>query len=168
VGGQALYLIVAAAIAAIAPRTHAWRDGERVAETEPGQRFPLASGVLLGEIALAADWSDYRGQPIARGRYELRYAVQPRLKDHAGADAIRDFALLVPRGLPASTDWIAASRRISRTRHPAVLAIVPWEGSGAAPAEAVREADRTVLYRQVGDLMVGFVVAGRAPPPEAF
>jgi hypothetical protein len=160
VGGQALYLSVVAALAAIAPRTEPWRDGERVAEIEPGQRIPLATGALLGELTLRADWTDFRGQVIARGRYELRYALQPRLKDHAGSDAIRDFALLVPRGLPGATDWIAASRRVSRTRHPAVLALLP-EG-------ATRKGEPTVVYRQVSDLIVGFVIEGRAPPPDAF
>ena len=92
--------------------------------------------------------------------------VQPRLKDHAGRDTIRDFALLVPRGLPPATDWIAASRRVSGTRHPAVLALTPWSGSGAPPASPAREDAWTVVYHRIGDLVVGFVVVGRAPPSD--
>jgi len=167
VGCQALCLIVAAALAAITPRTGVWRSEERARETEPGQQVPLAAGALLGEVVLATEWTDFRGQLVRAGRYELRYALQPRLKDHAGADAIRDFALLVPKGLPATTDWLAASRQVSRTRHPAVLALVPWAGTGAPPAQPVRAGELTVLYRGVADLTVGFVVLGRAPPGDA-
>ena len=161
-------------------RDAAWRAEERLAPAavDAGQRVPLAAGTLLGEIAFAAPWRDFRGQTVAPGRYGLRYGLQPRLKEHAGADAVRDFALLVPIDLvPAESAavaeaqpldrWIEASRHVSGSRHPAVLALVIWSGTGPPPDAPVIENGRTTLFRRVGDLALGFVVEGRAETPDA-
>ena len=156
-------------------RDAALRTEERLAPAaiDAGQRVPLAAGTLLGEIAFAAPWSDFRGQTISPGRYGLRYGLQPRLKEHAGADAVRDFALLVPAESAAVAEalpldrWIEASRHVSGSRHPAVLALVTWTGTGSPPDAPVIENGRTTLFRRVGDLALGFVVDGRAETPDA-
>lgn len=171
-------LLLAALAAPAAPlgirlRGDAFAPAERVATPEAGQAIALRFGVPLGELELDAPWSDFRGQTIPPGVYGLRYALQPRLKEHAGADAIRDFALLVPAELAAASgtkrpeEWIAASRLASGTSHPAVMALVPWSGEGAPPAET-RIGDYRVEFRSLGDLAIGFVVAGRAAVEEAF
>jgi hypothetical protein len=175
-------LVVAAALAAIAvaaaradgalelaPRTEPWREGERVAPAarEPGQLLALRAGARLGQVVLHERWFDFRGQPIAPGRYALVYALQPRLKEHVGADAVRDFALLVPAAFEDGQDAIAAARRVSGTPHPAVMALLPWVGEGDPPAELHEESpDRLVVFRTVASVTLGFVVLGRAPEPE--
>ncbi len=151
------------------PRSEPWEPGERLAEEamDAGQRVPLAFGARLGWVELGSTWSDFRGQAVSPGRYGLHYALQPRLKQHVGADAVRDFALLVPEELgPVLTrrsveEWIAASLRVSGTRHPAVMALVAW--SGGPPPETPVELDgRLVVVRAVGGLVLAFVVEGRA------
>lgn len=140
--------------------------------SEAGQTLPLANGTPLGELLIDDAWSDFRGQTIVAGRYSLRYALQPRLKEHVGVDQIRDFALLVApeteiaSGEGATEAWIAASRRVSGTRHPAVLALVAWRSSGDPPPEPVTEGERLVLFRRIGTDVVGFVVRGRADEAE--
>ena len=115
---------------------------------------------------LAAPWNDFRGQPIPPGLYDLRYAVRPLIKAHAGIDGWRDIALLVPaepaRDSPAEEPWDAAARRASGTPHPAVMALVP----GGRTTEAL--GGLLVDYRDLGDLVVGFVVSGRVPEETAF
>jgi hypothetical protein len=151
------------------PRTEPWTAAEALAPgaREPGQRFALLAGTALGEIVVVSTWLDFRGQPIEPGRYGLRYALQPRLKEHVGADVIRDFALLVPLETEASADWQSESRAVSRTTHPAVMALVEWRGAGAPPSELREESPiRLVLFRTVGTATLGFVVLGRAPRPE--
>jgi hypothetical protein len=144
----------------------------RVQPREPGQFLDLVDGTLLGTLAVAESWTDFRGQEISAGSYELRYYLQPRSKHHAGVDAARDFAVLVPAiaaGSPGPTDtpsWIEISRQISRTSHPAILALaVPADTAAAPPASAIREGDRWVVYRRLGSRTLGLVLAGQAPPP---
>jgi hypothetical protein len=151
------------------PREKPWIATERIGEATraPGQRFALRDGARLGEVALREGWTDFRGQVIPAGRYALRYALQPRLKEHAGADAIRDFALLVPVADDGSTPLLEASRLVSGTHHPAVMALVAWQGEGQAPPEVREETpERLILFRDIGGWTIGFVVIGRAPAPE--
>ena len=159
------------------PRSEPWSADESVAtvDLEPGQSVPLRTGVRLGEFVVPATWSDFRGQEIVAGRYELRYALQPRLKDHVGLDRIRDFALLVPRSVAAEAPqgaspefWIEASRRVAGSRHPAVMALRRWS-SGGPPPEAPAEVDRQLVeVRTIGDLVLGFVLRGQAEDSTAF
>ncbi len=172
---EALLALGLAAAAVISPRAEPWNETERISEKEmePGQRVALAFGARLGEVTLTETWSDFRGTLVAPGRYGLRYALQPRLKEHVGADAIRDFALLVPAELSTANEarrpeeWIAASRVASGASHPAVMALLPWTGETSPPAETVL-GDDIVQFRSIGDLSIGFVVAGRAVVEEAF
>jgi hypothetical protein len=176
----AVVLLVAGAARAesvvVDPRREALRADERLAAdaVEPGQRVALRDGTPLGELELATPWRDFRGQSIAAGRYGLRYALQPRLKDHVGVDAIRDFALLVP-AVEAAPDpevgvaaWIAASRRVSATAHPAVMALLAWEGAEPPPTPRREDGGLSVEYLEVGGLVLGFVVAGEVEARDAF
>jgi hypothetical protein len=86
---------------------------------------------LLATIEFEQEWRDYRGQTVPAGTYEMRYAVQPLLKDHAGTSEWRDFAILIGS---------------ASSRHPFVMALVP-------------PADGDVKLK-VGDLTVGLVLEG--------
>jgi len=67
----------------------------RVAAEDPSILFGfIARGELLGTVRFPADWTDYRGTIVPAGTYELRYAIQPRLKDHLDTSDYRDFAIL--------------------------------------------------------------------------
>lgn len=140
------------------PREQAWLPGEAVAASalEPGQALPLEPGTWLGEVAFPREWRDARGHRVAPGRYALRYALQPRLKDHLGVDAARDFALLVPIGAPDGPDRLAQARHALDSRHPAVMALLP--ASADAPAEVRLEDGRRALVARVDGLSIAFVV----------
>lgn len=153
----------------VRPREGPWSGTERIGEAAraPGQRFALRDGARLGEVVVREGWTDFRGQAIPSGRYALRYALQPRLKEHAGADAIRDFALLVPATDDGSRPLLEASRLVSGTHHPAVMALVAWQGEGVPPAELHETSpERLVVFHDIRGLTIGFVVIGRAPAPE--
>ena len=168
VAKQGLAPQAAAAAVALLPRMAGWQAAEivPVGSRDAGQTFDFAAGTPLGAVELKAVWIDFRGQPIPPGRYALRYTLQPRLKEHAGRDAIRDFALLVPEttvgpGENTARNWIAESRRVSGTGHPTVMALV-------SERSAADTAMMTVRSEWVVDRKVGFVVAGTAVPAEAF
>jgi hypothetical protein len=166
----------AAAEIDLRPRREPLREEERLppAAVEPGQAIALRDGTPLGELELRAPWRDFRGQVIAPGRYGLRYALQPRLKDHVGVDALRDFALLVPavagpqESQAGATAWLALSRRVSGSAHPAVLALLPWTGADPPPTPWREDGGRVVEYLEVGGLVLGFVVAGEVEARDAF
>jgi hypothetical protein len=122
-----LNLLLSLLIATISPCAEAPRqDGE---SEERALYSRITRGEILGLVTFAEPWQDYRGQTVPPGTYELQYAVQPLLKDHAGTSKYRDFAIL-----PGSP------------RHPYVMALVP-------PAEA----DFTLEYGElkIGLLLEG-------------
>ena len=118
-----------------APLAHIWATCEPVATD--GQREHRANfssirrNELLGTIRFVTEWRDYRGQSVPAGTYELRYAVQPLLKDHAGTTRWRDFAILT--GANASP-------------HPYVMALVPPDEGDVA--------------LQIGSMKIGLIVEG--------
>lgn len=128
----------------------------------------LRAGTFLGQLQLAANWSDFRGQTILAGTYSLCYALQPHLKEHVGVDSIRDFAALVSFGRDDERpceDWLNASRRVSGTGHPAVLAMVPESEVVTTGSD---HPDWRVVTIDVAGRRFGFVVAGRAVATDAF
>ena len=134
--------------------------------------YKIAPGVPVGAVELTRDWTDAKGQSISPGVYLLVYAIQPLLKDHADTSEIRDFLLLVrPRDSAELQDadrLIGASRRVSRTRHPAVLALAApaTAGSGSEQLPRVEGAgeDRRVLRVSAGGLVLGLTVAVSGEP----
>ena len=101
-------------------------DGARLATISPAESAPPLTGEVeertlystiprdspLGVITFHRPWRDARGQAIRPGKYRMRYAVQPLLKDHAGTSLWRDFVILTRDGEPSSG-------------HPRVIALVP-------------------------------------------
>lgn len=96
----------------------------------PDAQYPsFHSGLLLGLMSFPADGSDYRGLPIKKGMYTMRYGVIPQDGNHIGASPIVDFVLLIPMNedghppdanLP-SKDLVELSRKASGTNHPTVI-----------------------------------------------
>ena len=114
---------------------HIWATCEPVAtdgEREDRTNFSsIRRGEILGTIKLVTEWRDYRGQRVPPGTYEMRYAVQPLLKDHAGTTRWRDFAILIGT---------------NPSRHPFVMALVP--------------ADEGDVALQIGSMKIGLVIEG--------
>jgi hypothetical protein len=125
--------IVSLLLAVTAPPVRVTRAGALLAEvtlrTNPPAKPPasvkdrervnfamLGEGTIVGSIVLYQPWTDYRGVAMPPGSYQLRYRIQPRLKDHAGTTRFRDFLLLEPSRLG---------------RHPYVMALVPAGTPGA-------------------------------------
>jgi hypothetical protein len=128
--------------------------------------FAIAPGALVGALELFAPWSDFRDQTIAPGSYELRYAAQPVMKEHRGVSEFRDFVLLVaPGALRTKTrdpaELQIASRRVSGTAHPAVLALYPVALQEALPRLARRQGGVLVLEVRAGWLSLGLVIEGK-------
>jgi hypothetical protein len=96
----------------------------------------LGEGTIVGSVVLHAPWSDYRGRAVPAGTYQLRYRIQPRLKDHAGTTLYRDFLLLEP----------------SRPgRHPYVMALMP-AGTPGAVAVSVDGIRAALVFEGMGNI----------------
>jgi hypothetical protein len=104
----------------------------------PGLLYPsLASGELVGLIHYPAGGNpeyleDFRDQKLRPGYYTMRYTRIPADKQHRNVAAYRDFILLTPvladRSPEVNLDsqqLIQLSRIATRTKHPAVLSLVP-------------------------------------------
>lgn len=133
--------------------------------------YAIEPGSLVAVASWDSGWHDYRGQPIPAGTYALLYAIQPAIKEHRGVSEYRDVLLVVPArdagGLLRSGDLprtIAASRGVSGTSHPAVVALFP--AGRAGPLPRVTEGPRggrilEVLAGGAGGIPVGIAVSGR-------
>lgn len=155
---------------ALLPRSAPLALEERASEAAlaSGQRVALRTATWLGRLATDGRWTDFRGQRVPAGEYELCYMLQPRLKEHVGHDAHRDFAVLVPAprqggDRACAGDWLGAARAVTATGHPAVLALLP-----AADADelASREPEWRLRRASVGGLDLALVVRGQAGSPE--
>ena len=94
--------------------------------------YEIRPGEFVGVARILAPWIDAKGQRIPSGVYSLRYALQPLTKDHFRTAVQRDFLLMLPAAKDPNpalrTDLdalLAASRQVSRTGHPAVIALAP-------------------------------------------
>lgn len=94
-------------------------------------------GSLLGVVRFPAESTDdfredFRDQKLRPGFYTMRYAPMPKDAEHKNVTPYRDFVVLSPvnldrdytRTLPMD-ELLSRSRIASRTRHPAVLSLVP-------------------------------------------
>jgi hypothetical protein len=153
------------------PRATAWATGDRLpsGRCEEGQHLGLRTSAWLGVMDVDGGWVDFRGQRVAKGTYDLCYALQPRRKEHAGLDAIRDFAVLVPavrqHSAACTGEWLSASRGVTATGHPAVLALLSADDVAQSQT---REPDWIVASLDIAGETIRFVLVGRAPLAEAF
>jgi len=133
--------------------------------------YAIEPGSLVGVATWDSGWRDYRDQPIPAGTYALLYAIQPAIKEHRGVSEFRDVLLVVPArdaavplhpgDLPRA---VAASRGVSGTSHPAVMALFP--AGRAGPLPRVTDGPRggrilEVLAGGAGGIPVGIAVSGK-------
>ena len=89
----------------------------------------LHSGVLLGLMRFPEDGTDYRGLPVGKGTYTMRYGVIPQDGNHLGAAPMVDFVLLIPLSEDSRTpdahltseELVELSKKASGTHHPTVI-----------------------------------------------
>jgi hypothetical protein len=106
-------------------------------------QFPfLADGEFLGILQFAMEGHDYRDQPIAKGIYTMRYALQPTNGDHLGVSAYRDYVLLLPAAKdkalapPTRKQLEERSAESAGTSHPASFLMLTAP-QGAKPQPVV-------------------------------
>jgi hypothetical protein len=97
----------------------------------------LKVGGLVGVIHFLADVDpdfreDFRDQKLRPGYYTMRYAPEPEDKEHKEVSPYRDFLVLSPVSVDREPDKVLGmdellkwSRLATRSRHPAVLSLVP-------------------------------------------
>ena len=101
------------------------------AKEAEGVLFPeIAPSTLVGVISFPKAASDFRGQQIKPGFYNLRYELIPNDGNHLGVSPSRDFVLLVPPGSdsdPAAQfkfdELVSLSRKATGTNHPGPLSL---------------------------------------------
>jgi len=122
-----------------------WANSISVRDTgahAPGLLYPnLTIGQLIGVIRYPAGGNeeyreDFRDQKLRPGYYTMRYARIPVDKKHHNVAAYRDFILLnpmqadrSPEAILNSEDLVRLSRIATRTKHPAVLSMVPSDST---------------------------------------
>lgn len=105
--------------------------GSGIKEAE-GVLFPeIAPSTLVGVISFPKAATDFRGQQIKAGFYNLRYALIPSDGNHLGVSPSRDFVLVVPTASdpdPSAplkfTDLVSLSRKATGTNHPGPFSLV--------------------------------------------
>ena len=158
-----------------------WSRQEITSTQEPASpdaQYPsFYSGLLLGLMRFPADGSDYRGLPIKKGMYTMRYGVIPQDGNHVGASPIVDFVLLIPMnqdGHPpdahlSSQDLVELSRKASGTNHPTVINLAfPPDSLNKAILEEddlhhwVLSLPVTVKSKPSSEMILSIIVYGQA------
>jgi len=138
--------------------------------------YPLESGELIGVVRYPKRAADYRDQQIRAGVYTLRYGLQPEDGNHVGTSTTRDFLVLLPAAKDSKPERLAdvmalfkQSAEVSRSTHPAILAMVAAEGKEAGVRHiedrelwTVRLVGKAKTGDRAGDLAIEFVVVGHA------
>ena len=137
-----------------------------------GVLFPeIAPSTLLGVIFFPKAASDFRGQPIQAGFYNLRYELLPNDGNHLGVSPSRDFALLLP---PASDhdpssqmkfeEVVSLSRKATGTNHPGPLSLV--QAGATIPGLSHDDQDHWVFSVRVPvsgeEIPMGLIIKGTA------
>ena len=161
------------------PWCEVWLRQEIASSPQPAspeaQYSTFHSGLLLGVIRFPADGSDYRGLPVKKGTYTMRYGVMPQDGNHVGAAPIVDFVLLIPvaddkseaDAMLTSEDLVKLSRKASGTNHPAIMNLAFPPDSVDKPTLEKFDPDHWVLsvpIRQKPDaeLPLSIIVYGQA------
>ncbi len=142
----------------------------------PEAQYPsFHSGVLLGLMRFPEDGSDYRGLPIKKGTYTMRYGVIPQDGNHVGAAPIVDFVLLIPLSEDArvpdarlsSQELVELSKKASGTHHPTVINLAFPPDSVDKPFLEEDDLDHWILSLPIrrkpdGELPLSIIVYGQA------
>ena len=132
--GYRLTLDDGTAVADVWLRKNIPNSGAKEAE---GVLFPeIAPSTLLGVISFPKATTDFRGQQVKPGFYNLRYALIPNDGNHLGVSPSRDFVLLTSASAdsdPAAQfkfdELISLSRKATGTNHPGPLSLVQADSS---------------------------------------
>lgn len=142
------------------------------AKEAEGVLFPeIVPSTLLGVISFPKAATDFRGQQIKPGFYNLRYELIPNDGNHLGVSPSRDFLLLLPPGSdsdPAAQfkfqELVALSRKATGTNHPGPLSLV--QADSTMPGLSHDDQDHWVFSFKlpVGneEIPVGLIVKGVA------
>jgi hypothetical protein len=137
-----------------------------------GVLFPeIAPSTLVGVISFPKPTTDFRGQQIKPGFYDLRYELIPNDGNHLGVSPNRDFVLLVPPAAdpdPAAEfkfdELVSLSRKATGTNHPGPLSLV--QADSAMPGLSHNDEDQWVFSFKmpVGpeQIPIGLIVKGVA------
>lgn len=141
--------------------------------------YPLEPGELIGVIRYPKKAGDFRSQQVRTGVYTVRYGLQPEDGSHVGTSTTRDFLVLLPAAVDVKPTRIAdvkamfkQSAEVSRSTHPAILAMVAVPSDGKSPAVrhiagrdlwTVRLAGKAKGAEKTSDLPIEFVVIGHVP-----
>lgn len=142
------------------------------AKEAEGVLFPeIAPSTLVGVISLPKPATDFRGQQIKPGFYNLRYALIPNDGNHLGVSPSRDFLLLTPPGSdtdPAAQfkfdELVSLSKKVTGTNHPGPLSLVQPDSN--IPGLSHDDQDHWVFSFKfpVGseEIPIGLIVKGTA------
>lgn len=137
-----------------------------------GVLFPeIAPSTLVGLISFAKPATDFRGQPIKAGFYNLRYALLPNDGNHLGVAPSRDFVLLVPTSADPDPgaqfkfeELVNLSKKATGTNHPGPLSLVQADSS--IPGISHDDQDHWIFSIKIstsGDqIPIGLIVKGTA------
>lgn len=137
-----------------------------------GVLFPeIAPSTLVGVISFPKAASDFRGQQIKPGFYNLRYELIPNDGNHLGVSPSRDFVLLTAPagdGDPAARfkfdELVSLSRKATGTNHPGPLSLV--QAGGDIPGLSHDDQDHWIFSFKLPagneEIPIGLIVKGTA------
>lgn len=142
------------------------------AKEAEGVLFPeIVPSTLVGVISFPKAATDFRGQQLKAGFYNLRYELIPNDGNHLGVSPNRDFVLLVPPGSdpdPAAQykfeELVALSRKATGTNHPGPLSLV--QADSTIPGLSHDDQDHWVFSFKIPvgseEIPIGLIVKGVA------
>jgi hypothetical protein len=167
--GYRLTLDDGTALADLWLRKNLPNSGAKEAE---GVLFPeIAPSTLVGVISFPKAATDFRGQQIKPGFYNLRYELIPNDGNHLGVSASRDFVLLTPAAsdsLPAVQlkfdEVVSLSRKATGTNHPGPLSLVQADSN--IPGLSHDDQDHWIFSVKIlvgnEEIPIGLIVKGTA------
>ncbi len=116
------------------------------------------SGVLIGLMRFPEGGTDFRGLPVGKGTYTMRYGVIPQDGNHVGAAPIVDFVLLIPLSEDtrapdahlSSEELVELSKKASGTHHPSVINLAFPPDSVERPLLEKDDSDHWILSLPLG------------------
>ncbi len=142
------------------------------AKEAEGVLFPeIAPSTLVGVISFPKPTTDFRGQPVKGGFYNMRYELLPNDGNHLGVSPSRDFVLLVPSAADPDPnaqfkfdELVSLSRKTTGTNHPAPLSLI--QADSTIPGLSHDDQDHWIFSVRVPtsgeEIPIGFVVKGVA------
>ena len=125
----------------------------------------IPNGALLGVVRFAKTHRDRRGQTVKPGVYTMRYGLFPLNGDHLGVAPQRDFLVLSPAAVDASTATVDnfdtlmdMSKKASGTPHPLVFSC--WKADAGSAAGLDKQDEDVVLTTKLGGTMISVIIVG--------